>query len=167
MTQREYFDHIVEPAEVEPPDLLARLLTTSQAIDNLGDVFAVEEPLDEIARQVAETALAANPHADLISITVLSGPIPAPRPALMQKPWHLMTSSTPRGVGRVWTRPCNKPRSRRSSTRKRIGRQNSSRLRSRQEFAQAYRFRCSSPCGERTRTGGLAQCIQPRRNRFR
>lgn len=74
MTQREYFDHIVEPAEVEPPDLLARLLTTSQAIDNLGDVFAVEEPLDEMARQVADTALAANPHADLISITVLSWP---------------------------------------------------------------------------------------------
>ena len=37
-------------------------------------MFAAEEPLDDVARRVAETALAAIPHADVISITVLSWP---------------------------------------------------------------------------------------------
>jgi GAF domain-containing protein len=65
-------DHAVESAA--PPDPLARLLTTAQAIEQLRDVFAAEEPLDEIAARVAETALAAISHADVVSITVLSWP---------------------------------------------------------------------------------------------
>ena len=53
---------------------LARLLTTAEAIEGLRDLFAAEEPLDDVAGRVAETALAAIPHADVISITVLSWP---------------------------------------------------------------------------------------------
>ena len=53
---------------------LARLLTTAEAIEGLRDLFAAEEPLDDVAERVAETALAAIPHADVISITVLSWP---------------------------------------------------------------------------------------------
>jgi GAF domain-containing protein len=53
---------------------LARLVTAAEAIEGLRDLFAAEEPLDDVARRVAETALAAIPHADIISITVLSWP---------------------------------------------------------------------------------------------
>jgi len=53
---------------------LARLSTTAEAIEGLRDLFAAEEPLDDVAGRVAETALAAIPHADIISITVLSWP---------------------------------------------------------------------------------------------
>ena len=53
---------------------LARLSTTAEAIEGLRDLFAAEEPLDDVAGRVAETALAAIPHADVISITVLSWP---------------------------------------------------------------------------------------------
>ncbi len=53
---------------------LARLSTTAEAIEGLRDLFAAEEPLDDVAGRVAETALAAVPHADIISITVLSWP---------------------------------------------------------------------------------------------
>lgn len=53
---------------------LARLATTTQAIDRLRGVFAAEEPLDEIAGRVAVTAAAAIPHADVVSITVLTWP---------------------------------------------------------------------------------------------
>jgi GAF domain-containing protein len=53
---------------------LARLVTAAEAIEGLRDLFAAEEPLDEIARRVAETAVAAIPHADIVSITVLSWP---------------------------------------------------------------------------------------------
>ena len=53
---------------------LARLTTTAEAIEGLRDLFAAEESLDVVARRVAETALAAIPHADVISITVLSWP---------------------------------------------------------------------------------------------
>ncbi|WNG90633.1 ANTAR domain-containing protein [Mycobacterium sp. ITM-2016-00318] len=55
-------------------DPLARLLTTAEAVEGLRELFAAEEPLDDVARRVAETALAAIPHADIISITVLSWP---------------------------------------------------------------------------------------------
>src|SRR4029079_9792638 len=51
---------------------LARLVTTTEAIDGLRDLFAAEEPLDDIAARVAETAVAAIPNADAVSITVLS-----------------------------------------------------------------------------------------------
>jgi hypothetical protein len=57
-----------------PSDPLARLLTTAEAIEGLRDLFAAEEPLDDVASRVAQTALAAIPHADVISITVLSWP---------------------------------------------------------------------------------------------
>jgi GAF domain-containing protein len=53
---------------------LARLVTTAEAIEGLRDLFAAEEPLGVVARRVAETAVAAIPHADVVSITVLSWP---------------------------------------------------------------------------------------------
>ena len=53
---------------------LARLVTTAEAIEGLRDLFAAEEPLNVIAGRVAETAVAAIPHADVVSITVLSWP---------------------------------------------------------------------------------------------
>ena len=53
---------------------LARLLSTSETIEGLRDLFAAEEPLDDIAVRVAETAVAAVPHADAVSISVLSWP---------------------------------------------------------------------------------------------
>jgi hypothetical protein len=54
----------------------ARLVTTTEAIEGLRDLFAAEEPLDDIAVRVAETAVAAIPFADAVSITVLSWPRP-------------------------------------------------------------------------------------------
>ena len=53
---------------------LARLTTAAEAIEGLRDLFAAEEPLDNIAARVAETAVAAIPYADAVSITVLSWP---------------------------------------------------------------------------------------------
>lgn len=52
---------------------LARLVTTAEAIEGLRDLFAAEEPLDDIAARVAATAVAAIPNADAVSITVVSG----------------------------------------------------------------------------------------------
>ena len=54
--------------------ILARLVSTADAIEGLRDLFAAEEPLDDIAARVAETAVAAIPYADAVSITVLSWP---------------------------------------------------------------------------------------------
>jgi AmiR/NasT family two-component response regulator len=53
---------------------LARLSTTSEAIDALRDLFATEEPLDDASARVAATASHAIPHADVVSITVLTWP---------------------------------------------------------------------------------------------
>ena len=53
---------------------LARLISTAEAIEGLRDLFAAEEPLDDIAARVAKTALAAIPNADAVSITALSWP---------------------------------------------------------------------------------------------
>jgi hypothetical protein len=53
---------------------LARLVSTAEAIEGLRDLFAAEEPLDDVAARVAETALAAIPYADAVSITALSWP---------------------------------------------------------------------------------------------
>ena len=72
MSQPKPTDHAVE--SVTPDDPLARLLTTAQAIEQLRDVFAAEEPLDDVAGRVADTALHAIAHADVVSITVLSWP---------------------------------------------------------------------------------------------
>jgi GAF domain-containing protein len=55
-------------------DPLAKLATTAEAVEGLRELFAAEESLDFAAGRVAETALAAIPHADVISITVLSWP---------------------------------------------------------------------------------------------
>ena len=55
-------------------ELLAKLVTTAEAIEDLRDLFAAEEPLDLIAARVANTAVAAIPFADAVSITVLSWP---------------------------------------------------------------------------------------------
>ena len=59
-------------AELTAP--LARLASTAEAVEGLRDLFAAEEPLDVVAKRVAETAVAAIPHADVVSITVLSWP---------------------------------------------------------------------------------------------
>jgi len=53
---------------------LARLSTTSEAIDALRDLFATEEPLDDASARLAVTASHAIPHADIVSITVLTWP---------------------------------------------------------------------------------------------
>jgi AmiR/NasT family two-component response regulator len=53
---------------------LARLATTSEAIDALRDLFGNEEPLDDASARVATTASHAIPHADIVSITVLTWP---------------------------------------------------------------------------------------------
>ena len=53
---------------------LARLSTTAEAIDALRDLFAAEEPLDDASARVAATASHAIPHADIVSITVLTWP---------------------------------------------------------------------------------------------
>src|SRR5882757_988431 len=53
---------------------LARLSTTAEAIDALRDVFAAEEPLDDASARVAASASQAIPHADVVSITVLTWP---------------------------------------------------------------------------------------------
>ena len=55
-----------------PP--LARLISTAEAIEGLRDLFAAEEPLDDISARVAQTALAAIPYADAVSITALAWP---------------------------------------------------------------------------------------------
>jgi GAF domain-containing protein len=59
-------------ADLLPP--LARLTTAADAIEELRDLFAAEEPIDEIASRVAETAVVTIRHADAVSITVLSWP---------------------------------------------------------------------------------------------
>jgi GAF domain-containing protein len=51
---------------------LARLTTTTEAIEGLRELFAAEELLEFIAERVAKTAVLAIPNADSVSITVLS-----------------------------------------------------------------------------------------------
>jgi ANTAR domain/GAF domain len=55
------------------PDPLLRLDATADAIADLRDVFAAEEPLNDVLARVAQTAARAVPDADALSITVLSG----------------------------------------------------------------------------------------------
>ena len=81
---------------------LARLVTTADAIEGLRDLFAAEEPLDDIAARVADTAVAAIPNADAISITVLRGLTPVPRRPPMSARWNSMTSSTRQAGVRAW-----------------------------------------------------------------
>jgi hypothetical protein len=72
MSHDKTVDRALEAVELSDP--LARLLTTAEAVEGLRDLFAAEESLDDVAERVAQTALAAIPHADVISITVLSWP---------------------------------------------------------------------------------------------
>ena len=58
------------------PNPLERLITTAEAIQTLLRLFAAEEPLEEVLRRIAATAAGAIPHADAVSITVLSEPEP-------------------------------------------------------------------------------------------
>jgi hypothetical protein len=58
----------------ESSALLARLTTTAEAVEGLRDLFAAGEPFDVVARRVADAAVAAIPHADVVSITVLAWP---------------------------------------------------------------------------------------------
>lgn len=55
---------------VKRPDPLVRLDSTSEAISDLRDIFAAEEPLDQVLARVAATAAKAIPDADAVSITV-------------------------------------------------------------------------------------------------
>jgi GAF domain-containing protein len=72
MPQENPLDRAHAPAGF--PDPLAKLVTTAEAVEHLRDIFAAEESLDVVAGRVAETAVAAIPHADVVSITVLSWP---------------------------------------------------------------------------------------------
>jgi hypothetical protein len=54
-------------------EALDRLSATSEALRNLKDVFASEEPLDDVTGRVAATATRAIRHADGVSITVVRG----------------------------------------------------------------------------------------------
>lgn len=53
-------------------ELLARLSTTAEAIESLRELFAAEEPLDEVLTRIARTAVGAIPDADGVTITVLA-----------------------------------------------------------------------------------------------
>lgn len=57
----------------ERTEVLGRLSTTSEAVARLREVFAAEEPLEDVTGRVAATALSAIRHADGISITIMSG----------------------------------------------------------------------------------------------
>lgn len=63
-------------ADAQRPDPLARLDATAEAIAALRDIFAANEPLDEVLARVAATAAKAIPDADAVSITVLTGESP-------------------------------------------------------------------------------------------
>ncbi len=60
----------------ERPDPLARLLTASEAIASLRDIFAAEEPINDVLTRVVNTTVNAIPDADAVTITVLSGQAP-------------------------------------------------------------------------------------------
>src|SRR6476469_7413558 len=81
---------------------LARLITTTEAIEGLRDLFAAEEPLDDIAARVAETAVAAIPHADAVSITVLSWPDAHTAATTHQRALELDHQQYASGRGRAW-----------------------------------------------------------------
>ena len=53
---------------------LAKLVSTAEAIEGLRELFAAEEPPDDIAARVARTAVAAIPYADSVSISMLAWP---------------------------------------------------------------------------------------------
>ena len=81
---------------------LARLVTTAEAIEGLRDLFAAEEPLNDIAARVAETAVAAIPYADAISITVLSWPDARTVASTSEQALELDLHQYESGRGRAW-----------------------------------------------------------------
>jgi AmiR/NasT family two-component response regulator len=56
---------------IERPGELNRLVSAAEAISSLHEVFATEEPLDEVLDRVAQAARRAIPDADGVSVTVL------------------------------------------------------------------------------------------------
>ena len=59
------------------------------------DLFCRRSTLrTNIAARVVETAVAAIPYADAVSITGLSGLLPVPRPRTHERGWNSITSST-------------------------------------------------------------------------
>lgn len=56
------------------PDVLRRLITTSDAVALLNRLFDAEEPLDSVLGRVAQTANGAIHGADAVTITVLGDP---------------------------------------------------------------------------------------------
>jgi hypothetical protein len=95
---------------------LAKLVSTAEAIEGLRELFAAEEPLDDIAARVAHTALAAISYADAVSITMLAWP--AARTAASTDDRALRLDSEQYASGRG---PCLDAASRRTSVRAVIG----------------------------------------------
>jgi GAF domain-containing protein len=60
----------------ERPDLLARLDATAEAVRSLREIFAAEEPLDDVLGRVATTAVTTIPCADSVTITVITETTP-------------------------------------------------------------------------------------------
>src|SRR5947209_3772816 len=56
------------------PDELGRLVSTSEAVASLHELFEAEEPLDVVLARVAQTANRAVHGADAVTITVLGQP---------------------------------------------------------------------------------------------
>lgn len=54
------------------PDPLVRLDITTQALRGMGDIFATEEPLEDVLNRVAISAGHAIPNADAVTISVLN-----------------------------------------------------------------------------------------------
>ncbi len=147
---------------------LARLISTAEAIEGLRDLFAAEEPLDVIAARVAETAVAAIPHADAVSITVLSWPDARTAASTHEQALELDHQQYASGRG-----PCLEAAWQRMPVRAVIGEEY---LRW-PEFVEAAQ-RAGDPRefvgsaadrrrGSRAGTRRLAQHIQPHRNRIR
>src|SRR6476646_10501093 len=95
---------------------LARLVTTTEAIEGLRDLFAAEEPLDDIAGRVAATAVAAIPYADGVSITVLSSPGARTAASTHELAWELDRAQYASGQG-----PCLEAASERTPVRAVVG----------------------------------------------
>src|SRR6185503_7482240 len=81
---------------------LARLVTTAAAIEGLRDLFAAEEPLDDIVARVAETAVAGFRMRALVGSPCCRGLMPVPRPPPMSRRWNSISISTRRAGGRAW-----------------------------------------------------------------
>jgi len=81
---------------------LARLATTAEAIEGLRDLFAAEEPLDDMAARAAATVVAAIPYADAVSIAVVARLLTELWPPHMSGHWNSITISTRQAGVRPW-----------------------------------------------------------------